>query len=80
MINEDEERPPIKITFMLTCYCTGDPANTLGEDHWNSPAGWETRTWLRSNGLIDEDNRATEKGEHWVKKICSTPLPRQVWI
>lgn len=71
-------RPPIKISFMLACYVSPEPHRyTLGD--WNSEAGIETRQWLLENGLIDENNRSTEKGDAWVAFICDTPLPVAKW-
>lgn len=72
-------RPPIKISFMLACYVSPEPHRyVLGA--WDSEAGIETRQWLRDNGLIDESDRATDKGEAWVQFICDTPLPVAKWV
>lgn len=72
-------QPPITISIMLACYALVQPQDgMLGE--WGSPAGIQSRRWLRENGLIDEEHRATEKGRVWVKHICSTPLPVSAWI
>jgi hypothetical protein len=70
---------PIHINFMMACFTSPDPERRMHTDHWNSPAGLETRRWLLDNGLITEDNRATDRGEAWVRFICETPLPVQVW-
>ena len=65
---------------MLACYVS--PLNignhALGE--WNSPAGITSRRWLYENGLIDGDERATDKGRAWVNHICATPLPVGSWV
>jgi hypothetical protein len=72
-------RPPIKISFMLACYVSPEPSRyVLGE--WDSEAGIETRRWLQENGLIDENHRATPRGEAWVQFICDTPLPVSKWV
>jgi hypothetical protein len=70
---------PIAVNFMLACYVTPIPAEHLGHAVWNSGAGLETRKWLQDNGLINEDNRATKRGEAWVEYICATPLPVARW-
>lgn len=70
---------PIAISFMLTCYVTPMPEEHVGRAQWNSLSGGETLKWLRDNGLIDQDNKATERGEAWVKFICATPLPVSRW-
>ena len=70
---------PITIKFMLACYCSPEPAEHVGLEQWISPAGVEVRYWLGAQGLIDDNNRATERGEAWVRAICETPLPIPVW-
>lgn len=70
---------PIHIKFMLACYCSPTPHSEL-ENQWASAAGQETLEWLREMELIDPDNRPTERGTAWVKFICATPLPEQVWV
>lgn len=74
------EMAPIVIKFMLACYCTPEPGEHVGVNHWNSDAGRETRNWLFENDLIDANFRATPRGEAWVKFICATPLPESVWM
>lgn len=71
---------PIHITFMIACYTSSEPEAQLGERHWNSPAGMDTRGWLLQNELIDGDNRVTERGKEWVNYICETPLPVKKWV
>ena len=71
--------PPIYITFMIACYTTSNPIAALGDDHWNSPAGMDTRSWLIANNLIGTDYIATARGEAWIKFICQTPLPVCTW-
>ena len=71
---------PIHIIFMLSCYTSTDPKTELGEAHWNSTAGKDVRNWLLSTKLVDEKYRATDRGRAWVRFICDTPLPEQVWI
>ncbi len=71
---------PIHITFMMACYTSLEPEAQLGERHWNSPGGKETRSWLIQNELIDGNNRATDRGEAWVRFICDTPLPEKKWV
>jgi hypothetical protein len=76
-------RAPITIKFMLVCYTSPLPAEEIGENEWNSPAGREATEWLFEKGLVEGSSRnslrATEKGEAWVKFICETPLPVQKW-
>ena len=71
---------PITIKFMLACYTTPEPGEHVGQEHWNSSAGLDARRWLADNGLIDGNDRATPRGEAWVKFICATPLPETVWV
>jgi hypothetical protein len=70
---------PIYISFMLACFVSPDPKGLLGEAVWTSRAGQDTQQWLLEHGLIDINNRATERGEAWVRFICETPLPVHVW-
>lgn len=72
--------PPITISFMLNCHFSTNPEEALGENHWNSPAGKETRAWLKVYGLIDENNRSTNRGAAWVNMMCQTPLPIEKWV
>jgi hypothetical protein len=80
MHEHPSSHPPFTISIMLACYVSpqniGDHA--LGE--WNSPAGIKSRRWLQEMGLIDEDNRSTDKGRAWVKHICATSLPISAWV
>jgi hypothetical protein len=72
---------PITIIYMLACYTSPKPEEEVGGPSvWNSEAGRETRNWLRDNGLVGEDWRATEKGIAWVQFICETPLPVSKWV
>lgn len=72
-------RAPVLIEFMLACYAKAYPAEEIGPACWNSPVGKEMRKWLLDNDLIDKDDRATERGEAWVKFIIDTPLPVAEW-
>jgi len=74
------KQPPIKIIFMIACHVAGDPETYIGKDHWNSPAGFETRKWLQANDLINEDYESTPKGKAWIEFICETPLPICKWM
>lgn len=71
---------PIHIEFMLACYVTPAPGERIGRDEWESGAGHQVRKWLAEQQLIDSRDRATPKGEAWVKFICATPLPEQRWV
>lgn len=71
---------PIVIDFMLACHVSPNPAAEVGENTWNSQAGISTRHWLRDNNLIDNDERATDRGSAWVSFICETPLPEHRWV
>jgi hypothetical protein len=71
---------PIYINFMLNCHFSADPRETITADHWDSKAGHEVRVWLRAEGLIDDENRSTERGRAWVEFICQTPLPEAKWV
>lgn len=73
-------RAPITIKIMLACYVGPDAEREVGIDVWNSEAGRESRFWLEQNGLIDKNERATEKGRAWVDFIVNTPLPVSVWV
>ena len=66
--------PPNTIDFMLACY-TSAATDAVLKSQWHCEAGRHTREWLHANGLIDEDNRATERGKAWVKYICRAPIP-----
>ena len=77
--SELPERAPITIEFMLVCYFSAEPAQYFEDMRWNSIAGNETREFLLREGLVDENYKATERGEAWVKYICATPLPEQCW-
>lgn len=69
------EFSPIKINFMLACWASPSPESVIWPGGWESPAGIGTREWLRKEGLIDGNNRATERGKAWVEMICTVPLP-----
>lgn len=75
--NLDWGYSPITIKFMLACY-TGNTSE-IEPQIWDSSAGKETRALLQSNGLVDANYLATPRGNAWVKYICATPMPEQVW-
>lgn len=74
-----EKLAPIYIKFMLACYVGTNPHEQLGERCWNSSAGNDVRDYLQFHGLIDGENRPTDRGKAWVDFICSTPLPEVSW-
>jgi hypothetical protein len=65
---------------MLACYYSPIPETEVGAV-WRSNSGREIRTWLRAADLINDNNRATERGKAWVRMICNTPLPveKTIW-
>lgn len=71
---------PIHINFMMACYTSPNPEEELGEAHWGSEGGQSARAWLKKEGLIGDDNRATARGAAWIGFICATPLPEMKWI
>jgi hypothetical protein len=67
--------PAIRILFAIECCANGGGRN-IWPGGWDSPAGKQTREWLKENGLIDpETEDATARGVRWVTAICNTPLP-----
>lgn len=70
---------PLTIELMLQCYCSNNPAANIGERRWNSEAAREARAWLLAEGLVNADERPTDRGKAWVHFICATPLPRMKW-
>ncbi len=74
----ENEVSPLMIKIMLVCYAFAEPSD-MGTE-WHSPAGVECRKWLLEQNLIGPTQRATKRGEAWVKFICSTPLPVHKWI
>ena len=83
MTNTAPRKAPIYVSFMLAVHTSANPAAQLGQAHWSSPAGHEVREWLIDNNLMVEHPggyRATERGQAWVKFICSTPLPEAQWV
>ena len=73
-------RSPMLIRIMLACYYSPDPEDEIGLGSWTSEVGQDVRTWLAENGLIDDYNRATDRGKAWVDFICQTPLPIATWV
>lgn len=73
------EVSPLTISIMFACYVSSNPREALGFGRWESPAAGHARIWLRDQFLIDDDNRATERGKAWIRFICQTPLPEQAW-
>ena len=71
---------PLQIIIMLICYYSPKPVSEIDVSRWHSQAADEIREQLRRDGLIDDSNRATERGRAWVDYICRTPLPVQSWI
>lgn len=66
---------PIAIEFMFACYVSGRPERAIRAGGWDSVAGVETRTWLKSEGLVDGSYEVTERGLAWIRAILDTPIP-----
>lgn len=60
---------PLTIKIMFACFYAANPADHVGES-WDSHAGLIARDWLENKGLIDPDDKATERGRAWVNDIC----------
>ena len=71
-------RSPLLIRLMLACHVSAEPAKHMGET-WGSAVTNDALRWLYDNGLIDADNRSTEKGKAWVGHIVNTPIPIATW-
>ena len=72
-------RSPLLIRLMLACHVSpGHPEKHMGET-WGSAVTNDALRWLYDNGLIDADNRSTEKGKAWVGHIVNTPIPIATW-
>lgn len=71
---------PVHLEWCLAYWTRSNPRDKLGEDHFNSSVGQEVLTWLRTNGLIDGDDRATDKLGAYVQHLCRQPLPVAKWV
>ena len=78
MTDNEDGVSPLTIDIMLACYVSPEPQSIMGTT-WASAAGVSVRQWLRRNDLIDDRERATERGKAWVKFICATPMPVATW-
>ena len=68
---------PLTIDIMLLCFYSNSPEDNMLPIRWNSPAAMMVRGWLRDEDLIDDENRATDRGKLWVEAICSARLPEK---
>ena len=71
---------PCNITWAIAHYVSPDPAEMLGQDHYNSGTGNEMLKWLLSEGLIDANGKSNARLEAWIDHLCAQPLPEMVWI
>lgn len=71
---------PIYIKFALAYYTSGDPKAELGLQHFTSESGSQVYQWLKRENLIDENDRATDRLEAWVRHLCNQPLPEAKWV
>lgn len=67
--------PPIVLNFLIECHCAARPGANIWPGGWDSYAGQETRAWLKAEGLIDENERTTERGDAWLERLVTTPPP-----
>lgn len=74
-----ERTSPLQIIIMMACYYSPEPSGEMLPERWHSEAADQIREQLRHDELIDDSNRATERGKAWVEYICRTPLPAQNW-
>ncbi len=76
-----EPASPLKIQIMLACYVSPNPQSIVVWSTWGSPAAKDIRNQLFDDGLIDEHERPTPRGNAWVEFLCATPLPVQSgWV
>lgn len=65
---------------MIECAISAEPGVNVPYEVWDSNPARDIRASLRSEGLIGDNNKATDKGRAWVKFICQVPIPVQQWV
>lgn len=70
---------PLDLNVLIECCTSVEPGCNWYPEHWDSWAAQVTRTEFRLQGVIDDNNKATEKGKAWLEFICQTPMPIQEW-
>jgi len=71
---------PLHIIIALEYAVSGEPGANVPSNIWNSSAAKDVIGWLFNEGLLAESGKPTEKLQAWVKMICETPLPVNVWV
>ena len=74
---------PLQIKMLLHYYTIAKPYSDGDACHADSPAVMEQRAELCSLQLLEGDSsvsgyKTTDRGEFFVKHICSLPLPQRV--
>lgn len=70
---------PAYVHFLLRCHWSPEP-------HQDSPVNKEAASHFIALGAIDPHSdkerlyRCTKLGRAWVRAICDTPIPRQVFL
>jgi hypothetical protein len=72
---------PVTITVMMACYFSSEPEKAFVST-WASQSWVSARDWLLKEGLIDKGHKSTERGDVWVKAMCTVPLPieQMTWV
>lgn len=72
---------------MLIWFCTRPPEADVFPSLKTHEPQKEIRNWMIAEGVIEPWDdlsteplyRATDKGQAWLRMICATPMPVQLW-
>lgn len=71
---------PLELTILIECCVCGKPGSNFSIEQWESDPSKDARDWFKGNGVIDENNIATPKGQAWLDFIRKTPCPVEQWV
>ena len=74
------KKSPLMVQMAFAHAHTDLPAQFFSPEIWGSPAAEGCRNALFNEGLIDKDDRGTDKLRFWVEYVCKIPWPEQNFI
>ena len=71
----DTRFSPLELRIMLAFAVTLEPQQFFPDRQWTSKPADQARNMMRGEGLLDGDDKATNKLLFYINHLCRTPLP-----
>ena len=74
------KKSPLLVQMAFAHAHTDLPEQFFSHAIWTSPASEECRNQLFKGGMIDKDDKGTDKLRFWVDHVCNIPWPEANFI